>query len=70
MVCKIIFCSEFPDSPDKVGRITKRRRTRRTGNCKEFYVSRKRNKKALELSFQFREEKDLSSISRLFLVVQ
>ena len=23
MVCKIAFCSEFPDIPDKVGRVTK-----------------------------------------------
>ena len=27
MVCKIIFCSEFPDIPDKAGRVTRRRRT-------------------------------------------
>ena len=27
MVCKIIFCSEFPDIPDKAGRETRRRRT-------------------------------------------
>ena len=26
MVCKIIFCSEFPDIPDKAGRETRRRR--------------------------------------------
>ena len=30
MVCKIIFCSEFPDIPDKAGRKTRRRRRRRT----------------------------------------
>ena len=27
MVCKIIFCSEFPDIPDKIGRNARRRRT-------------------------------------------
>ena len=27
MVCKIIFCSKFPDIPDKAGRKTRRRRT-------------------------------------------
>ena len=26
MVCKIIFCSEFPDIPDKAGRKARRRR--------------------------------------------
>ena len=26
MVCKIIFCSEFPDIPDNAGRKTRRRR--------------------------------------------
>ena len=24
MICKIIFCSEFPDIPDKAGRFTRR----------------------------------------------
>ena len=30
MVCKKIFCFEFPDIPDKAGRVTRRRRRRRT----------------------------------------
>ena len=29
MVCKIVFCSEFPDIPDKAERKTRRRRRRR-----------------------------------------
>ena len=29
MVCKIIFCSEFPVIPDKAGRKTRRRRKKR-----------------------------------------
>ena len=29
MVCKIIFCPEFPDIPDKAGRKTRRRRRRK-----------------------------------------
>ena len=29
MVCKIIFCSEFPDILDEAGRKTRRRRRRR-----------------------------------------
>ena len=33
MVCKIIFCSEFPDIPDKAGRKTRRRRTRSPGTA-------------------------------------
>ena len=41
MACKIIFCSEFPDIPDKVGRNKKKRNT---GNCKSFCVLGKRKK--------------------------
>ena len=26
MVCKIVFCSEFPDIPDNAGKVTRRRR--------------------------------------------
>ena len=29
MVCKVIFCSEFPDIPDKAGRKTRLRKRRR-----------------------------------------
>ena len=44
MVCKIIFCSEFPDIPDKAGRNKKN-----TGNCKAFCVLRKsKNKTKLQ----------------------
>ena len=39
VVCKIFFCSEFPDIPDKAGSHKKKN----TGNCKAFFVSRKRN---------------------------
>ena len=41
VVCKIVFCSEFPDIPDKAERRTKKRR--RKGSCKALCVSRKRN---------------------------
>ena len=44
MVCKIFFCSKFPDIPDKAGRKTRRRR-RRTQAIAKRYVSRKRKKK-------------------------
>ena len=27
MVCKIVFCSEFPNIPDNAGKVTRRRRT-------------------------------------------
>ena len=30
VVCKIVFCSEFPDIPDNAGKVTRRRRRRRT----------------------------------------
>ena len=43
MVCKIIFCSEFPDIPDKAGRKTRRRRRRRrteaTAKCYAFHAN-------------------------------
>ena len=29
MVCKIVFCSEFPDISDNAGKATRRRRRRR-----------------------------------------
>ena len=29
MVCKIVFCSEFPDIPDNAGKFTRRTRRRR-----------------------------------------
>ena len=38
MVCKIIFCSEFPDIPDKAGRKTRRRRRRRTQAIAKRYA--------------------------------
>ena len=34
MICKTIFCFEFPDIPEKAGRITRRRRRRKTRNTK------------------------------------
>ena len=38
MVCKIIFCSEFPDIPDKAGRKLKKRRRRRTQEIAKRYA--------------------------------
>ena len=38
MVCKILFCSEFPDISDKAGRKTRRRRRRRTQAIAERYA--------------------------------
>ena len=36
MVCKIIFCSEFPDIPDKAGRKTRGRRRRTQAIAKRY----------------------------------
>ena len=36
MVCKIIFCPEFPDIPDKAGRKTRRRRRRTQTIAKRY----------------------------------
>ena len=37
VVCKIVFCSEFPDIPDNAGKVTRRRRRRRTqANAKRY----------------------------------
>ena len=49
MVCKIIFCSEFPDIPDKAGRKTRRRR--RTQAIAKPYASHA-NARNLKLSFK------------------
>ena len=38
VVCKIAFCSEFPDIPDSAGRKTRRRRRRRTQAIAKRYV--------------------------------
>ena len=38
MVCKIIFCSEFPDIPDRGGSKTRRRRRRRTQAITKRYA--------------------------------
>ena len=38
MVCKIIFCSEFPDIPVKAGRKTRRRSRRRTQAIAKRYA--------------------------------
>ena len=37
MVCKIIFCFEFLNIPDKAGRKTRRRRRRRTQAIAKCY---------------------------------
>ena len=39
MVCKIIFCSEFPDIPDKAGRKTRRRRTQAIAKRYAFHAN-------------------------------
>ena len=38
MVCKIAFCSEFPDIPDSSGRKTRRRRKRRAKTIAKRYA--------------------------------
>ena len=40
MVCKVTFCYELPNIPDKAGR--KNEKKKNTGNCKALCVSRKR----------------------------
>ena len=39
MVCKIVFCTEFPDIPDKTGRKTTRRRTQAIANRYAFHAN-------------------------------
>ena len=56
IVCKIAFCSKFPDIPLKAGRVT-----RRQANGQAFCVSRKSNKRintpihGFTISFSFRK---------------
>ena len=38
MVCKIVFCSEFPDIPDNAGKVTRRRRRRRIQAIAKRYM--------------------------------
>ena len=39
VVCKIAFCSEFPDIADIAGRKTRRRRTQATAKRSAFYAN-------------------------------
>ena len=39
MVCKIVFCSEFPDIPDKGNRATTRRRTQTIAKPYAFHAN-------------------------------
>ena len=39
MVCKIIFCFEFPNIPDKAGRKTRRRGTQAIAKCYVFHAN-------------------------------
>ena len=41
VVCKIVFCSEFPDIPDKAGRKTTRKRTQTTTKRYAFHANAK-----------------------------
>ena len=43
MVCKIIFCSEFPDIPDKASRETRRRRTEAIAKRYAFHANATRS---------------------------
>ena len=37
MVCKMFFCSKFPDIPDKASRVTRKRRTQTIAKCFAFH---------------------------------
>ena len=39
VVCKIAFCSEFPDIPDNAGRVTRRRRTQAIAKRYAFHAN-------------------------------
>ena len=39
MVCKIVFCSEFPDIPDNAEKGTRRRRRRRRTQAIGFHTN-------------------------------
>ena len=39
VVCKIVFCSEFPDIPDNTGRKTTRRRTQAIAKRYAFHAN-------------------------------
>ena len=58
MVCKIAFCSEFPDIPDSAGRKTRRRRTHAIAKRYAFHPSAIR-KQFLNL--------DIKQLSRQFI---
>ena len=43
MVCKMVFCSEVPDIPDKGGRVTRRRRTKAIAKRYAFHANTKKH---------------------------
>ena len=55
VVCKIVFCSEFPNIPDNAGKVTRRRRRRRTQAIAKCFTLAQRKKRffldALFVSF-------------------
>ena len=62
MVCKIIFCPEFPDILDKAGKKTRRRKRKRTQAIPKRYAfhantkkssSQKKKKKKKKLRLKF-----------------
>ena len=48
MVCKIIFCSEFPDISDKADRKTRKRRTQAIAKCHAFHANAVKHKSQQE----------------------
>ena len=53
MVCKIAFCSKFPDILDSTGRKTTRRRTQATAKGYAFHANAKRTRLAIAKRYAF-----------------
>ena len=71
MVCKIIFCSEFPDIPDNAGKVMRSRRTRRTQAIAKRYAfhanaTRKATGFATKLLEYYSWNIDMQSVNQLF----
>ena len=55
VVCKLVFCSEFPDIPDNAGKVTRTTRRRRRTQAKRYAVLTQTQKAVLQGNLYYQE---------------
>ena len=70
VVCKIVFCSEFPDIPDNAGKVMRRRRRRTQAIAKRYAfhanATRKPTGFATKLLEYYSRNIDMQNVNQLF----